>query len=115
MVSLGLLYNPLFFTYLVRDQKKGITNCILDSYHNDAQLNDSDYGLRVTKECWAFGIHMDDFLEHSHNGRVIYLRKHPKNESRSVQFYARYRDEIEFVDEQILGIIFIGYIQVGAP
>ena len=87
----------------------------MSSFHNDAQLNDTDFGSRVTRECWTYGMHMDDYVEYWQNERPLYLRKHPKNKNRTIEFYSRQCDEEQFIENHTVNVISILFTQVMHP
>lgn len=72
-------------------------DCIREGFHNGAQLNDTEYALQVTRECWAFGMHLSDYLEYSSNGHSLYLRKygHHYNRNSNGSFDVAFDETIE--------------------
>lgn len=89
----------------------------MNSFHNDSLMFDYDYRLKVTKECYAFGIHLDDYMEYwPTNEGPVYIRKVPRNESvRSPTFYAIERNEMLLFQHSFFMSIFHLYIQVRYP
>lgn len=73
-------------------------DCIMDSFHDPSMLADRNYLMQVTKECYAFGIHLDDYQVYwPTNERPVYVRKYPRNNVtlRSTAFTARKRSELQ--------------------
>ena len=100
---------------MTSSKSSSIVDCIMDSFHNDTQLDDYDYRMQVTKECHAFGIHLDDYLEYwPTSERPVYVRKFPSGNrsGRSAAFYARERDEMLFNQERTWGILLMYYVLV---
>ena len=83
-------------------------NCFSNSIHNQTQLNDTEYEMRVNKECAAFGMHTRDYLEYqSSNGTTLYLRKCPETHNQTG------KSETEnFFETQMIQIIKINIVLV---
>ena len=60
-------------------------------------------------------MHMDDYVEYWQNERPLYLRKHPKNKNRTIEFYSRQCDEEQFIENHTVNVISILFTQVMHP
>lgn len=97
----------------VNGDRNGITRCIWDSYHSDVQLDSTENGMQVRKECWTFGMHLNNYLEYYlDSGMPIYLRKYHKNITRKDELTAIYKDEQEFNGRKAIEMFLIAFVQV---
>ena len=97
---------------LLKNLNVNILHCVEVSYNSDAQLNDIEYGMQVSRDCWTFGMHLDNYLEYSNTEPPIYLKKYHKNITRKNELTAKWLDEEKFFSRQQIGTFLIAVVQV---